>query len=43
MGYAHLNAGNMDAAATSFEKVVAIAPDSPQAQMAQAALGSIKK
>jgi Tfp pilus assembly protein PilF len=43
MGYAHLNAGNMDQAIASFEKVVAVAPDSPQAQMAQAALSSLKK
>jgi tetratricopeptide (TPR) repeat protein len=43
MGYAHLNAGNMDAAIASFEKVVEVAPDSPQAQMAQAALSSLKK
>jgi tetratricopeptide (TPR) repeat protein len=43
MGYANLNAGNMDAAIASFEKVVAVAPDSPQAQLAQAALSSLKK
>jgi tetratricopeptide (TPR) repeat protein len=43
MGYAHLNGGNMDAAIASFQKVVEIAPDSPQAQMAQAALSSLKK
>lgn len=43
MGYAHLNAGNMEQAIASFEKVVAVAPDSPQAQMAQAALSSLKK
>ena len=43
MGYAHLNAGNMDAAMASFQKVVEVAPDSPQAQMAQAALSSLKK
>jgi tetratricopeptide (TPR) repeat protein len=43
MGYAHLNAGNMDAAIASFQKVVEVAPDSPQAQMAQAALSSLKK
>jgi tetratricopeptide (TPR) repeat protein len=43
MGYANLNAGNMDAAIASFEQVVAVAPDSPQAQLAQAALSSLKK
>jgi tetratricopeptide (TPR) repeat protein len=43
MGYAHLNAGNMDAAIASFQKVVEVAPGSPQAQMAQAALSSLKK
>ena len=43
MGYAYLNAGNMDAAIAAFEQVVAVAPDSPQAQLAQAALSSLKK
>jgi len=43
MGYANLNAGNMEAAIAAFEKVVAVAPDSPQAQQAQAALSSLKK
>ena len=43
MGYANLNAGNMDAAIASFQKVVEVAPDSPQAQTAQAALSSLKK
>ena len=43
MGYAHLNAGNMDAAIAAFEQVVVVAPDSPQAQLAQAALSSLKK
>ncbi len=43
MGYAHLNAGNMEAAIASFEKAVEVAPDSPQAQMAQAALSTLKK
>ncbi len=43
MGYVNLNAGNMDAAIASFQKVVEVAPDSPQAQMAQAALSSLKK
>jgi tetratricopeptide (TPR) repeat protein len=42
MGYAHLNAGDMDAAKASFEKVVEVAPDSQQAAMAQAALSSLK-
>jgi tetratricopeptide (TPR) repeat protein len=43
MAYAHLNAGNIDAAIASFQKVVEIAPGSPQAQMAEQALGSLKK
>jgi tetratricopeptide (TPR) repeat protein len=42
LGYAHLNAGNMDAAKASFQKVLEVAPDSPQAQMAQQALSMIK-
>ncbi|MGH9324072.1 MAG: tetratricopeptide repeat protein [Vicinamibacteria bacterium] len=43
MGYANLNAGNIDAAVMSFQRVVEIAPESPQAQMAQAALKSLGK
>jgi tetratricopeptide (TPR) repeat protein len=43
MGYAQLNAGNMDGAIAAFEKVVEVAPESPQAQMAQQALSSLKK
>ncbi len=42
LGYAHLNTGDMEAAAAAFEKVVEVAPDTPQAQMAQAALSSLK-
>jgi tetratricopeptide (TPR) repeat protein len=42
LGYANLNAGNMDAAKASFQKVVEVAPDSPQAQMAQQALAMLK-
>jgi Tfp pilus assembly protein PilF len=42
LGYAYLNAGNMEGAKASFQKVVEIAPDSPQAQMAQQALSMIK-
>ena len=41
MGYAHLNTGDMEAARASFEKVVELAPDSPQAQAAQAALNTL--
>ena len=41
MGYAHLNTGDMEAARASFEKVVALAPDTPQAQAAQAALDTL--
>lgn len=42
MGYAHLNTGDMEAAAASFEKVVEIAPGTQQAAMAEAALSSLK-
>lgn len=41
MGYAYLNTGDLDGAKSSFQKVVEVAPDSPQAQMAQAALSSL--
>ena len=41
MGYAYLNTGDLDGARVSFQKVVEVAPDSPQAQMAQAALSSL--
>ena len=43
IGYAQLNAGSMDAAIAAFEKAVEVAPGSPQAQMAEAALSSLKK
>lgn len=42
MGYAHLNTGDMEGAKASFEKVVELAPDTPQGQMAQAALSSLQ-
>ena len=42
MGYAYLNTGDLESAKTSFQKVVEVAPDSPQAQMAQAALSSLQ-
>jgi tetratricopeptide (TPR) repeat protein len=42
MGYAYLNTGDMEGAKSSFQKVVEIAPDTPQAQMAQAALSSLQ-
>lgn len=42
LAYAYLNTGDMESAAASFEKVVEVAPDSQQAAMAQAALGSLK-
>ena len=42
MGYAYLNTGDLDGAKVSFQKVVEVAPDSPQAQMAQAALSSLQ-
>ena len=41
MGYAHLNTGDMAAARIAFEKVVELAPDSPHAQAAQAALDTL--
>lgn len=42
LGYAYLNTGDMEGAKTAFQKVVEIAPDTPQAQMAQAALSSLQ-
>ena len=42
LGYAHLNTGNMEGAKAAFQKVVEVAPDTPQAQMAQAALSSLQ-
>lgn len=41
IAYAHLNTGDMAAARTAFEKVVEVAPDSAQAQMAQQALAAL--
>jgi tetratricopeptide (TPR) repeat protein len=41
LGYAYLNTGNMEGAKGAFQKVVEVAPDTPQAQMAQAALSSL--
>lgn len=42
-GYAHLGAGDLEAAAAAFEKALELAPPgSPQAQQAQAALDSLK-
>ncbi len=43
IGFVHMNAGNMEAATASFEKVVVIAPDTPQAQQAQQILATLKK
>ena len=40
IGYAYLNTGDLDSAKVSFQKVVEVAPDSREAQMAQAALSS---
>jgi tetratricopeptide (TPR) repeat protein len=42
LGYAYLNTGDIEGAKTAFQKVVEIAPDTPQAQMAQAALSSLQ-
>jgi len=41
LGYAYLNTGDLESAKTSFQKVVEVAPDSPQAEMAQDALSSL--
>jgi len=41
LGYAYLNTGDLDSAKAAFQKTVEIAPDSPQAQMAQSALSSL--
>ncbi len=43
IGFVHMNAGDLDAAAASFHKVVEVAPDSPQAQAAQQVLTTLKK
>ncbi len=43
IGYAHLNTNSIDAAIAAFEKVVEIAPGSPQAQLAETALSSLKE
>ncbi len=42
LGYAYLNAADMEAASAAFQKVVELASGTPQAQMAQSALESIK-
>lgn len=42
MAYAYLNTGDMEGAKASFQKVVELAPDTPQAQMAQQALSSLQ-
>ncbi|HXV60934.1 MAG TPA: tetratricopeptide repeat protein [Vicinamibacteria bacterium] len=41
IAYAQVNLGDLAAARASFEKVVAIAPDSPQAQVAEQMLASL--
>ena len=41
MGFAYLNTGNMEGAKASFQKVVELAPDSPQAQAAQDTLSKL--
>ncbi|GMR21967.1 MAG: hypothetical protein BMS9Abin37_0290 [Acidobacteriota bacterium] len=41
LGYAYLNTGDLGGAKAAFQKVVELAPNSPQAQMAQAALSSL--
>jgi tetratricopeptide (TPR) repeat protein len=43
LGFAYLNTGDMAAARASFEKVVEIAPDSPQAAAAKQTLASLPK
>ncbi len=42
MGYAYLNTGDMEGAKSAFQKVVELDPDTPQGQMAQAALSSLQ-
>jgi tetratricopeptide (TPR) repeat protein len=41
LGYAYLNTGDLDSAKAAFQKTVEVAPDTPQAQMAQSALSSL--
>lgn len=41
LGYAYLNTGDLDSAKAAFQKTVEIAPDTPQAQLAQSALSSL--
>ncbi len=41
LGYAYLNTGDLDSAKAAFQKTVEVAPESPQAQMAQSALSSL--
>jgi tetratricopeptide (TPR) repeat protein len=43
IGFVHMNAGAIPEAIASFEKVVAMAPESPQGQQAQQILAQIKK
>lgn len=43
LGFAYLNTGDMASARASFEKVVEIAPDSPQAAAAKQTLASLPK
>lgn len=41
LGYAYLNTGDIESAKGSFQKVIDVAPDSPQAQMAEATLSNL--
>ena len=42
LGYAYINMADMENAAVHFKKVIEMAPDTPQAAVAQAALDSIQ-
>jgi len=41
LGYAYLNTGDMESAKASFQRVIEVAPGSPQAQMAEATLSNL--
>ncbi len=43
LGYAYINMADMENAAVHFKKVIEMAPDTPQAAVAQAALDSIQQ
>ena len=43
LAYAHVSQGDMDSARTALQKVLEVAPDTPQAAQAQASLDSLPK